>query len=340
MNISVLVVGLGSMGKRRIRNLQALGFIGIFGFDKREDRAKEAASLYKVTCFTDFEEALKQSSAKAFIISLPPDIHHIYMKKAVELNIPFFVEASVVDTNMKEIIAAAKQKNVFAAPSSTLYFHPAIKKIFQLIQSNYLGSLSNIMYHMGGYLPDWHTYEKVSEFYVSKKETGGAREIVPFELTWMTKLFGFPKQLVATVKKTIDIEGAPSIDDTYNSILDYGSFTMILTVDVVTRSAVRRLVINGSLRQLEWDWNANCVKVFHHDKQDWEVFEYKTISAASGYNKNITEQMYIDEMNAFFKGIENPSSYVNTLEEDHKVLKVLYLMEKSYADKKFVEVTL
>jgi predicted dehydrogenase len=339
MNAPILIIGLGSMGKRRIRNLQALGFKNIFGFDKRKDRTKEVVSLYSIICYTNFEEALKHS-IKAFIISLPPDIHHIYMKKAIELNIPFFVEASVVDTDMKEIIMETIKKNIFSAPSSTLYFHPAIQKIFELVTSNYLGSISNVLYHMGNYLPDWHTYESVSDFYVSKKETGGAREIIPFELTWITKLFGFPKQLVSTVKKTIEIEGAPTIDDTYNSILDYGNFTMMLTVDVVTRSATRRLLINGSLRQLEWDWNSNAVKVFHHDKQEWETFPYETISAASGYNKNITEQMYIDEMNAFLKGIENPSSYVNTLEEDHKVLKVLYAMEQSYKEKKFVDLVL
>jgi len=340
MNTPVLVIGLGSMGKRRIRNLQALGFTAVFGFDKREDRVKEAASLYKIKTFTDFEEAHQSSGAKAFVISLPPDIHHVYMKKAVALNTPFFVEASVVDTDMEKIIAEARQKKVFAAPSSTLYFHPAIQKIFQLVKGNYLGNLSNVLYHMGNYLPDWHSYEQVSDFYVSKKETGGAREIVPFELTWMTKLFGFPMQLASTVKKTIEIEGAKEIDDTYNSILDYGDFTIMLTVDVVTRHATRRLLINGSLRQLEWDWNANAVKVFHHDKQEWEVFTYETIAAAGGYNKNITEQMYIDEMSAFFKGIGDPASYVNTLEEDHKVLKLLYLMEESYATKKFVEVKL
>ncbi len=340
MNVPVLVIGLGSMGKRRIRNLQTLGLSNIFGFDKREDRTKEAKSLYKINCFTDFEEAVKKSSAKAFVISLPPDIHHIYMKKAIELNISFFVEASVVDTDMNEIIAQAKKKNVFAAPSSTMYFHPAIQKIFQLVKSNYLGDVSNVLYHMGNYLPDWHSYENVSEFYVSKKETGGAREIVPFELTWITKLFGLPKQIASTVKKTIEIEGASQIDDTYNSILDYGKFAIMLTVDVVTRHSTRRLLINGSLRQLEWDWNANAIKVFHHDKQEWETFTYETLSAAGGYNKNITEQMYIDEMNAFLKGIESPSTYVNTLEEDHKVLKLLYMMEKSYAEKKFVKVKL
>lgn len=340
MNIPVLVIGLGSMGKRRVRNLQALGFTSIFGFDVRDDRTKEAAELYKIATFTDFNEALSKSDAKAFVISLPPDIHHIYMKKAVELSIPFFVEASVVDTDMLEVINSAKEKGVFAGPSSTMYFHPAIQKIFELVNGGYLGSISNVLYHMGNYLPDWHSYEKVSDFYVSKKETGGAREIVPFELTWLTKLFGFPKQVTGTVKKTIPIEGAEAIDDTYNSILDFGHFTMMLTVDVVTRYSTRRMLINGSLRQLEWYWDDNCVKVFHHDKQEWEIFNYETKTAASGYNKNITEQMYIDEMNSFFHGIEKPSTYVNTLEEDHKVLKLLYAIEKSYAEKKFIEVSL
>lgn len=336
MNIPVLVIGLGSMGKRRIRNLQALGFTHIAGFDKREDRTLEASSLYQINCFTDFDQAFKQSVPKALIISVPPHFHHIYMKKSIELGLPFFVEASVVDTDMEQIIASTKRKNIFAAPSSTLYFHPAIQKIFQLIKANYLGTVSNVLYHMGNYLPDWHTYEKVSDFYVSRKETGGAREIVPFELTWITKLFGFPRQLVSTVKKTIEIEGAHDIDDTYNTLLDYGNFTIVLTVDVVTRYATRRLLINGSLRQLEWDWNTNCIRVFHHDLQNWETFTYETASAASGYNRNITEQMYIDEMQAFFKGITEPATYVNNLEEDHRVLKLLYKMERSWAEKKFI----
>jgi threonine dehydrogenase-like Zn-dependent dehydrogenase len=41
-----LVVGLGSMGKRRIRNLKSLGYNDIVGFDKRADRRQEAKKLY------------------------------------------------------------------------------------------------------------------------------------------------------------------------------------------------------------------------------------------------------------------------------------------------------
>jgi predicted dehydrogenase len=43
-----LVVGLGSMGKRRIRNLRALGLADIVGVDPRADRRDEAAQKYGV----------------------------------------------------------------------------------------------------------------------------------------------------------------------------------------------------------------------------------------------------------------------------------------------------
>ena len=36
-----LVIGLGSMGKRRVRNLLALGIINVAGFDIRKDRRQE-----------------------------------------------------------------------------------------------------------------------------------------------------------------------------------------------------------------------------------------------------------------------------------------------------------
>ena len=41
-----LVIGLGSMGKRRIRCLKALGFNDILGFDSREDRLKDSVEKY------------------------------------------------------------------------------------------------------------------------------------------------------------------------------------------------------------------------------------------------------------------------------------------------------
>ena len=43
-----LVIGLGSMGKRRVRCLQALQYTDVVGFDPREDRRKEAENKFHI----------------------------------------------------------------------------------------------------------------------------------------------------------------------------------------------------------------------------------------------------------------------------------------------------
>jgi len=334
-----LVIGLGSMGKRRIRCLRALGISesDIYGFDTRMDRCNEARNKYKINIYNNFT-AIKDIKLDAFIISVPPDFHHIYMKKSIELRIPFFVEASVVDYNMKKIIKLSRETNILAAPSATLMFHPAIKIIKNVLEKNELGTLSNVILHSGQYLPDWHTYEKVSEYYVSQKETGGAREIVPFEMTWFIKLLGFPEKVCGIFKKTIRMEGAEKIDDTYNFLMDYKAYTAMVTVDVVSRYATRRLLINGDRGQLRWDWDNQYVEIFEAEKNQWKKIPYEMKSSEKGYNPNIGENMYIDEIRNFINAIQGKEKFINTLEFDYKILQLLYSIEKSYLKNKFISI--
>ena len=331
----ILIIGLGSMGKRRIRNLQSLGDGLLTGFDVRPDRCKEANALYGIPCHTDFTEAQKKNQHDAWIISVQPDLHHDYMERAVAARIPAFIEASVVDDHLLEILAETKRTNALLVPSCTLWFHPAVIRIARLLQSGGLGKISNIIYHSGQYLPDWHTYESVKDYYVSKKSTGGAREIVPFELTWLTRLLGFPKRVAGMNKKTITIEGAESIDDTYNLLLDYGEFMVSLVVDVVSRYATRRLLINGSKKQLTWNWDENFIRVFDPVLDQWNELTYEISAAEKGYHKNLTEQMYVEEMRAFLNCAFAQQAFPHSLEEDLGVLHLLYKAEASSANNKF-----
>lgn len=337
--MNFLIVGLGSMGKRRIRCLKALGheISNIAGFDVREDRLKESEQKYGIKTYSDIESALETENPSALIISVPPDFHHIYMETAIEKSIHFFVEASVVDTNMDIIREKLRNTDIVAAPSATLLFHPAIKIISEFIKNGKLGKISNIIFHSGQYLPDWHTYEKVSEYYVSNPATGGAREIVPFELTWLTNLFGFPERVCGNVKKTIEIGGAEKIDDTYNFLLDYEKFLATITIDVVSRWATRRLLINGDQKQLIWDWNQKYIQIYDPSRDQWQNLVYQMMDAEVGYNPNIGENMYIAELRAFINAIEDKAPFINTMENDHKVLKLLYAVEQSNKNGRYVE---
>jgi len=334
--MNFLIVGLGSMGKRRIRCLKVLGYNNIFGFDCREDRRVEAKEKYAIKTYSNFLHALNEVKPLALIISVPPDMHNEFIKIAIKNKMHFFVEASVVDNDIEIIKQNLEQIDIVAAPSATLLFHPAIKKISEIIKTNTLGKISNIILHSGQYLSDWHPYENVSDFYVSNPITGGAREIIPFELTWFTKLFGFPQRVCGNFRKTISIKGAELIDDTYNFLLDYRDFLASITVDVVSRHATRRLLINGEKKQLIWDWDVNCIKVFDPTNLKWNDIPYKMESAEVGYNPNIGENMYIDEIKCFVESIDGKHPFINTIENDHKVLKLLYAIEESDKTSKFV----
>ena len=70
-----LVIGLGSMGKRRIRCLQALGFHDIVGVDVREDRRLEAQTSYGIQVHSDYAVCMNQHVFHGVVISLPPLLH-------------------------------------------------------------------------------------------------------------------------------------------------------------------------------------------------------------------------------------------------------------------------
>lgn len=322
-----LVIGLGSMGKRRIRCLQALGTEqqDIWGMDTREDRCFEAKEKYNIIIAKD-EADIDFSEIKAIIVSLPPNKHYEGVQIAIKYKKPVFVEASVILKEVKKI-KENNADNIFIAPSCTFLFHPVIKKIQEIVESKYYGNICNFSYHSGQYLPDWHPWENVREFYVGNRETGGAREIVPYELTWITSLLGYPKEVKGYFRKTMDLDC--DIEDSYVCSLDYGNMIGSLLVDVVGRNALRNLVINFECAQLQWRCDRNQLEIYDANDNEWKRIEIDGMIHEEGYSKNINENMYIDEIKAFLDGIENYQNYPNTVDKDLAVLKLLEELETS-----------
>jgi len=319
------IAGLGSMGKRRIRNLQALGYHDIIGYDIRDDRKKEAEEKYNIKTLDSYNH-INFNDFDAMIVSVPPDVHNEYLNLAIIHKKPVFVEASVILSGLKEINRLAKKNKVLIAPSCTLKFHPAIKIIKKIVISKEYGKITNFVYHSGQYLPDWHPWERVTDYYVHKKETGGGREIVPFELTWIVDILGFPKRIIGFFGKTMDV-GAP-IDDTYAISLDFNGIYGLLLVDVVSRYATRHLTVNLEKGQIVWNWDEQCVWLYDSNKKIWNQKQYQKGKSVEGYNSNIIEDMYIEEIQAFINAIKGTGVFSNSLDDDINVLEQLYKMEQ------------
>lgn len=313
------------MGKRRIRNLQYLKAGEVLGFDPNENRRKEAEEKYNIKTVGSFQEAIKENP-DVFIISTPPDKHNEYIKLAIENKKPAFVEASVILKGLEKLNGLAKKEKIFIVPSCTFKFHPAIKKIKEIVDNGKYGKITNFIYYLGQYLPDWHPWENIKDFYVSKKETGGAREMVCFELTWIVDILGFPKRVAGFYGKTLKM--GVDIDDTYVFSLDFGNKYGSILIDVVSRYATKSLVLNMEKAQIIWRWDENFIRIYDADGKKWANYYYKKGQVAEGYNKNIIEDTYIEEMKSFINTIRRKEKFPNSLEDDIKVLKLLNKIEK------------
>ena len=92
--MKVIVFGLGSMGRRRIRCLQSLGYSEITGYDINFRRASEVKQLAKIEIL---DNTLDLQGFELALICTPPDIHEEYIKICLDQKIPMFVEASVLN---------------------------------------------------------------------------------------------------------------------------------------------------------------------------------------------------------------------------------------------------
>lgn len=327
-----LVIGLGSMGKRRIRNLLALKQENIAGFDINEDRVRDANEKYEIKTFNDFNKAIESFNPDVFIISTPPNLHMKYAYLAKDKNIHCFIEASVVDSQKILALSEEINDNLVIAPSCTMSFFPAPIKIKELIQKEVIGKPLNFNYQSGQYLPDWHPWEKIENFYVSSRDTGGCREIVTFELTWLNDIFGDSRALACVKRKLTNINA--NIDDIYHCILEYPN-NMIgnLTVEVISQpKAVRDIRIIGEKGEIVYNSDSNSIKYINTQMEDWEIVSFEDGTIEKDYIN--PEEPYINEIKTFIEAInaKDRKQFPNTLEKDYKILNTLYALEDLAGD--------
>src|SRR5690606_2910494 len=128
----------GSMGKRRIRNLQYLGYKNIIGCDISDARRRDAEKKYGIRTCSSLEQGFAQKP-DAVIISTPPAHHYDIAQSVANKGLPFFMEANVIPDGFDRVLRVCRKKKVFAAPSCTMMHQPSIKRIKSLLQEGAVG---------------------------------------------------------------------------------------------------------------------------------------------------------------------------------------------------------
>ena len=153
-----IVVGFcGSMGRRRVRCLKALGIDEIYGFDISKNAYKIANELN-----IKMIESLEDVSEATAIISTPPKNHIEYINMFLSKKCHVFCEASVVPEDRlyyEKIKEVSIKNNVTFFPSATIKFKDSIIFIKNLIEESRIGDVLSYDYRFAQNLRTWHPYK-------------------------------------------------------------------------------------------------------------------------------------------------------------------------------------
>ena len=324
--MKILVIGLGSMGRRRIRNLQNLGYKNIIGYDKKKSRRDESKQKYRLKTFEKIEDALDYNP-KAMIISTPPDLHLKYANLAIKNNIDFFMELNHSSSHVKQIINKIKGKKIIAAPSCTMRYHPVVLELEKLLNKKKIGKILQIHHYNGQNLKSWHPWEDYKKFFVSKKETGGAKELVSFELNWLIYLFSKIKSVSANVEKISDLD--VDIDDVYQIHARFkNGIVGNLIFDVIADPSFRETKLIGNKGVILCDFKKGIIQI--NTGKKWKIKKIKIGTTAPGYTGNTpSETVYEEEIKNFLLAVKRKRKYPFSLNQDLQILKVLDAIELS-----------
>lgn len=319
--MKVLIVGLGSMGKRRIRMLLRLMPSNcIFGVDTQQARRDEVSQLYEVASYDDLQNAFSAQTFDCGFICTSPLGHHFVAKVMLKAGISVFSEINLVNDGHEELIALARQKGVKYFLSSTPLY--SMERICLAEHIHGIGPVT-YQYHVGQYLPDWHPWEDYKDFFVGSKVTNGCREIMAIEFPWLIHTFGEVESVEVKKKKVSSLE----IDypDTYLIMFTHkngnsGTFM----VDIVSRKAVRELkVINEDL-YLTWGGTPTSVMEYNFDNKCMQNIPVNQKNERDAkYAEFINETSYYEEVIAFFDYLCGKAQPKHTLKDDIAVLKLI-----------------
>ena len=218
----ILIAGLGSIGRRHLRNLQALGYKNfvLYRTGKATLPDKEIAGI---PTEYNLEKALAHKPI-ATIISNPTALHMPIALAAAKSGSHLFIEKPISHNldGVEELQKLVRKKNLIAQVGFQFRFHPELIKIKRRLDKNEFGKIVNVQAHWGEYLPDWHPWENYKKTYAARKDLGGGVLLTlchPFD--YLSYLFGKVESVLCEKinndKLKIDVE------DTADVLLNFKS---------------------------------------------------------------------------------------------------------------------
>jgi predicted dehydrogenase len=306
-----LIAGLGSIGRRHLRNLLALGERDILLLRSYNSTLPDD-ELAGFPIETDLQKALAQGP-QAVIVANPTSRHLDVAIPAAEAGCHLLLEKPVSHSleRLDTLEQAARRSGARVLVGYQFRFHPGLQQARRLLMEGAIGRPLSVHAHWGEYLPGWHPWEDYRQGYSARADLGGGVALTlshPMDyLRWMIgeikSLWGFA---ASQSDLNLDVEDSVVVGLRFaNGVL--GS----LYLDYNQRPPAHHLEVIGTQGTLRWDHRDGAVALFRAGGQpeDWQHFP---ASPEPVFERNA---MFLAEMQHFLAVVRGEATPACTLQD-------------------------
>ncbi|NCO39761.1 MAG: hypothetical protein AUJ96_21630 [Armatimonadetes bacterium CG2_30_66_41] len=326
----ILIIGVGSIGERHLRNLlRSDGVRCSFAEPSLTQREKIAGDYQVARTFASWEEA-DLSEFDGVVICTPTDLHVPIMARLVDAGIPVLSEKPLAMKleGVEELKRKIRKRSAVAGVAFCLRHHPLLAEIKERIVNGELGTVRVASQYSGQYWPRMR--KGWPPAYAQSRETGGGA--IPDHLVHSINLlewyFG-PTTSVSALQRHLEL---PDI-----ATEDFGTVTMRfaegqvgqLTLCLFQRDTLSRLQVIGDAGTARCDMGADRLELFDDDADAWKPGRAQTVDR---------DDLFLLQAQHFLDCIRGEAEPRCTVEEAEQTLRtVLAAVASSDGNSEFVD---
>jgi predicted dehydrogenase len=325
---TVLIVGLGSIGKRHAKVVRSIfPDIDIIVLRHKQCNGNDIKELGLYKCVTSASEAIELNPQVA-IISNPASKHIEIARILANKGINLLIEKPIsnLSKGVQELIDVCYQNKLTLMTGYNLRFLPSLIEFKKQIDGGKVGKIYSVRAEIGQYLPSWRP-ESDYRYGVSAQQKlgGGVLLELSHEIDYISWIFGKIDWVKSHVSKQSDLE--IDVEDSAQVILGFKeinglALTASLNIDFIRHDTTRKCFAVGEMGTLLWDGIKRQVKFFEKDDTQWKVL----FSSKENENRDFT---YAEEVKSFFSSVEASTISSISGEEGLQVVNIIEDIKES-----------
>lgn len=328
----ILIVGLGSIGRRHLANLRMIdptAHITIWHIHSKPKDIVEAPSL--ANCIVFRQEDAIYTKPDVAIITCPASMHIEMGLALAQQDVHLFIEKPLSNTldGVDQLIDVCCKHNLVVMVGYNFRFYRPLQVMRKALLEGRIGRIISIRSEVGQFLPEWRPASDYRLSVSARHDFGGGVVLeLSHELDYVRWLVGEVKTVSAQIGHLSGLE--IDVEDTAEIILKFTNGAIgSVHLDMIQRVPTRTCRVIGSEGTLTWDWASHNVRLFSAATNTWS-----NLHPANNIDRN---DMYLAELRHFFDCVQgNMVPIVNGL-DGRRVLEIALAVKQSSQEQRVVE---